>query len=178
MTTATATVITLPASEAQIVDDGYSIKAYKSLASRNGVAYNANLYHGKTLVGTIQNEGRGGNTWFSPNSAAARIDFENWVKANVEAGTIDGSYDPAELLIEVLVAEWEFAALLKRSLGKSYVIGVPHELYGFEFFNYKGRAGATLPIPTTIADVPANIVADAQRDGGKVWGSAGWIAVN
>lgn len=62
-----ATGATVPAVAANL-----TVKVTGEMKTSDGVAFTATVHEGKMLLGTIENEGRGGGTWLRPASASAR----------------------------------------------------------------------------------------------------------
>lgn len=109
---------TLPVTGAVVPAEAarWTVKPTGSMSTRNGVAFTAEVYDGKTLVGTIENLGNGGGTWFHhANHGSYRLWerlVEEYVAANPDDDTI--RYVSAECLADALYEEVALARDLDR----------------------------------------------------------------
>lgn len=106
--TATAELTALPHSGLRVPDTNVKVTALKGNLTTNGYAFTANLKRGAKLVGSVQNEGRGGGTWFYPagavNGGWNRNEFDEFVKACRDKA---GNPVDAEKVLDDLVEECE-----------------------------------------------------------------------
>lgn len=106
--------VTLPVTGKVVPADAarWTVKPRGRMNTREGEAFNAEVYDGKILVGTIENQGTGGGTWFMPHGREAR---ESWA-AMVDAFRPMSEF-PAlaeEDLADVLYDEVALAAEMNR----------------------------------------------------------------
>ncbi|WP_114906881.1 hypothetical protein [Ornithinimicrobium murale] len=79
MNTTQSTQHTLPATDRQVPAGigAYSIKAYKSMLTDTGLRDTAKLYRGATLVGSVNGDDFGGQTYLRPESMDEHALFVN-----------------------------------------------------------------------------------------------------
>lgn len=99
----------LPATGATVpAEPDYVLGNLREMETHDGVAFNASVKVGRALVGTIENQGSGGGTWFRPLTAAAHTQWQQWIRGYsdlhrdeqflVEESAADLLYTEADLL--------------------------------------------------------------------------------
>lgn len=91
----------------------WTVKPIGSMRTADGEAFRAEVYADGDCIGTIENEGRGGGTWFRPAHAAARIAFDAMVE-EYAAISEDNRWVPHESLCNDLYEEVALARELNR----------------------------------------------------------------
>ena len=101
-----ADLVTLPHTGIRVPDPRLRVSSLRQLPTPDGVAYTATLRLGRTPVGTLHNEGRGGPTSYHP---AAGSPFGHRQLADFVAAsrTTDGQPLTEEDLLEGLVTEYD-----------------------------------------------------------------------
>jgi hypothetical protein len=91
---------------------GIVLEITGEMNTSDGVAFRAIVTHHGIDVGTIENEGRGGGTWFRPASGEARAWWEELVKRFAEIKPDEYSHE--EALADLLYDDAALAKFLNR----------------------------------------------------------------
>lgn len=101
-------VVTLPHTGIRVPDLHLRVTSLRELPTPDGVAYTATLRQGPTPVGTIFNEGVGGQTGYHP-AAGSPFGHRQLAAVVVASRDADGQPMDEEQLLEALVTEYENA---------------------------------------------------------------------
>lgn len=128
----TATTVTLPATGREIPAElaRFAVTSLKQMGTYDGVAVNATLRHDGKIVGTLEDDGRGGGTYLRPRTVEGRAAWEAAVAATPDWTEDHGDFTltytdasaKAEGIAEWLIAEYEEARWLNREAKKGTVI--------------------------------------------------------
>ncbi len=110
------TTVRLPHTGLHVPDRSLTITAFKSLATSDGYAFTGNLRRNNKQIGTIENHGTGGMTFFHP------VDFRAFGERELneyaaQCRTEEGGPVTAELLLDDLIEELLYEREIKK-LGK------------------------------------------------------------
>lgn len=162
---------TLPATHRQVPSGiaEYSIKSYKAMVTNTGLRDTANLYRGSTLVGSVNGDDFGGQTYLRPESMEEHALF-------VEAcGDV-----PEEDVLNALMLDALATQELNKELRKGQL------LYVRAGEDVKEPRVINLPMPkTTLGDVKAMLAKDEFATGlakkfgagSRFWNSQTWVTV-
>jgi hypothetical protein len=122
----TTTLTKLPASNIEVPASDYHVTNVRTLQTWDGTAYTATLRHGKRIVATLNQEGRGGMTFAHWINNKAEADFNayadqyegKWAEATIEGGL---DWD-TESVIEALVGEVILQREITRKAKKAILI--------------------------------------------------------
>lgn len=105
---------TLPHTDLEVPDgnDNPRVTSLKQLNTRNGVAFTAVVRIGKRRIGTLDNEGNGGGTWFHQDTYD---DYQAWNRFVADCRD-DGNQVQAEKVADALVEEYDTDREIKRQL--------------------------------------------------------------
>ncbi len=103
-------LIHLPHSDYHVPHTGYAITGYKGHTTHDGVAFTATLRHDKKIIGTVENSGRGGSTFFYPNEKGLADREDAKLEAFWQHTLDDRGKTPMELgaIFDALITEYEF----------------------------------------------------------------------
>jgi hypothetical protein len=110
-------LIRLPHTGLRIPDDQLNVTPYKQLTTHDGVAFTANLKRGKNIVGTIENEGCGGETRFHSRylrNDAVALTEQALADYAARCRTESGEPVTVEHLLDELVDEFEWTKKITR----------------------------------------------------------------
>jgi hypothetical protein len=126
MTSTDSANLLIPATRVTVPDDTIRVTGMKSHMASEGVAFNATVRQGKTIIGFFENEGRGGGTMFRGNSAEANAAFETWATAYgaIQPEPVTG-WAAHERAADALVDAYEITKLLKIKPGRTHITADP-----------------------------------------------------
>jgi hypothetical protein len=154
-------LIRLPHTGLHVPHTDYRVTAYREHTTRDGVAYVATLRHGKTTIGTIENEGTGGYTGFYParhpreGGYVGREDIEAFA---VRCRTEDGGTPRDEMVLEDLITEYD----TPRRLAKAAKAG--RAIVRQQWFVYDDGKPVGGPIADTEVQVDARLALPEHAD--------------
>ncbi|MGI5243343.1 hypothetical protein [Dactylosporangium sp. CA-139066] len=173
------TLVTLPHTGIRVPDATLRVTTYQELPTPDGVAYTATVHWGRTPVGTIHNEGRGGATSYRPTAGSA-LDRSGLAELIVASRGADGQPLSEEDLLEALVTEYEHAEHVAQAMraGRSAVqlrapLGVGlNEVY----CTAERRIVAKVTTPAQRATLTAQLQRLAVPDGAwwQLWTGQAW----
>ncbi|GGM90037.1 hypothetical protein ACFFX1_49330 [Dactylosporangium sucinum] len=173
-------LVTLPHSGVQVPDAALRVTSLRQLPTRDGVAFQAVLRRGRNRVGTVENEGRGGETSFYP----AAPNLFGYAELNAFADacrTASGGPCSTEQLLNELVNEYDTARIVTADARRGRVTvrlmapvieGDP-DLYTAEFASV-GVPSGTAPNLAEVARVLATTRPAGPRGRWQYWTGAAW----
>lgn len=176
--TDTATTVRLPHTGLRVPDRRLSLTHYRELATSAGVAFTANLRVGGRIVGLIENEGRGGMTWF--RASDWRIYSEKQLEEYAgRCRTEDGETPNVENLLDTLVDEHDWTSKVKAATrtGKLQLRLMDASISGFPPFAH-GEARSAVPDDDkqwkALAEQVLNRMAPGPDGWWQAWTDQGW----
>lgn len=100
-------MLRLPHTGLRVPDLSFSIGRYRPAGGEESVQFTANLWRLDQLVGTVENDGRGGMTFFRPSNRAV-FDDEHLAAYAQRCRTEEGGEVSPEWLLEMLVSEHQW----------------------------------------------------------------------
>lgn len=98
----------------QVPHTRLAVTALRQLSLHDGVAFTATLRHDRQVVGTIENQGTGGGTWFIPTHRATFGDTD--LRAFADAcRTAAGTVPTVEEILDDLVTEYDTSRAIRRA---------------------------------------------------------------
>jgi hypothetical protein len=157
-------------------DDNPHVTSLKELNTRNGVAFTAVVRIGKRRIGTLDNDGNGGGTWFHQDTFA---DYQTWNRFVTDCRHA-GLEVHAEKVADALVEEYDTYWAIKRQVRKGGTLARGVCQSGFALYK------ADLSSPAATASHDARVVQTLMRtktepwDGlvtWQVWDGSAWRTV-
>ncbi|WP_052412479.1 hypothetical protein [Streptomyces mutabilis] len=105
---------TLPLTGLEVPHTRYRITSLQQVTMSCGVAFSANVRQGRALVGVIENDGRGGGTWFIPADRTGRQGMAEFTRAC----RWKGEPISEEEVYDHLIDEYDLARTAKRNARK------------------------------------------------------------
>jgi hypothetical protein len=152
------TPVRLPHSGLVVPHTGYTVTSLKGHETHDGVAYVATLRLNNTIIGRVENEGRGGPDTFYPNTAdnyRQQIDtLEEFAQRCTDAR---GGTPPLESVLSDLVTEYQTTRDIARAARRGNALirmMRDHEL---------GDGPMGWPSPDTWTEAPPALAADYDK---------------
>ncbi len=105
---ADATTVRLPHTGLRVPDASVKLTRLRQMRTRNGVSFNANLRVNNRIVGTIDNEGNGGGTWFHPHDQRV-YGQTHLAEYAAQCRSEEGQPVDVEALLDQLVDEYDWS---------------------------------------------------------------------
>lgn len=175
--------ITLPATKVTVPDEAgrWTVKSQRSMSTHDGVAFVATVLLDGKPAGSIENEGRGGGTWFRQNTREAMEAFDALAKACADQGLAmqEDTFgyhggqpfpvNPHEWIADALTTEHDTVKRLNRASKRSTALIKADTDPAVEY--------------ATASSLPAANVTDAHRAEFKaagftqMWRDGQWVAL-
>lgn len=151
---------TLPHSGLKVPHTGYAVTSYREHKSWDGVAFTATLRLNGKIVGTIDNEGRGGPDTFHPTASTAEgyRDNRDAVQAFAAHCIRNGEPTDLEWVLGDLVTEYENTRDIKKAAKAGNVL-----LRMMEDWRGDDEQPMRMPSAETYFAIPAAEAADRAK---------------
>lgn len=113
-------LVTLPHTGLRVPDPSLRITALRQLRTFDGVAFQATLRLGATIVGTVENDGRGGSTMFRPHTPRG-YGFDEINAFAAACVDRDGRPASTETVLNELVDEYDTPRIIARDARKGRI---------------------------------------------------------
>lgn len=180
-------LIRLPHTGLHVPHTDYRVTSLREYKTRHGVGYEATLRHGKTIIGTIENEGTGGETRFHParhpreSGYVDRNDIEAYA---ARCRTDEGSTPSGEHVLDDLITEFETPRRLAKAAKaghallrlQTFVYGDDDKPAGGPFADQEMRVAARLALPECAAELRWAVEREGTTPGAfwQVWRGDRW----
>ena len=164
------TVSELPATLLPVADSTWSVSSLRQMRTYDGAALHATVRRNGKIVGTFENEGTGGGTWFRPASAEAAEAWNAYVAATTDLLTEDEQYLAAEFVCERLVDDYEIRRILDRAVKRGVT---PYLAPGEKPDMETGTAMVKAPLPQAMTYLSRKY----PEGGCRVWRDGAWTAI-
>lgn len=147
-----------------------TVKILGETPSADGVAFRGEVRRGRKTLGTIEQDGRGGGTWFRPASGEDRAWWDEMVAAHTLI--LEGAGEPAFIADENLANDLYEEAALARDMNRKR--SVTFRLDGDCEQIFRTNVPLSAP-PARVDAVKAKIAADYKDRSPELWvKNTGW----
>jgi hypothetical protein len=147
--------IHLPHSGLTVPDTSYTVTSYKEHQTHDGVAFTATLRRNGKIIGTVENDGRGGPDIFYPNTAGGMREQRDALEAFAARCTDARGVTPGvELLLGDLVTEYQTSRAINRAAkrGNTLLRLLQDHEFGDGPMGWPSPAATTETRPVSAAD--------------------------